>query len=180
VANEPDDVAQRGAGLDDATVRAVGKVSEALEFVERARGHLYSFHQLIGHADLLLGDACDDLTAAGHPVVATRLQTELVGRNVLHGRWTFQVVEEFDDGYWSVFRDYERFSKIVSLVDQNGKPFNQNGGSWGGGRGNTMEFGLYFAGPSQASQPKELRVTLPSQMKEIRVPFEFTDLPLPH
>ena len=108
MANEPDDVAQRGAGLDEATVRAVGKVSEALEFVERARGHLYSFHQLIGHADLLLGDACDDLTAAGHQVVATRLQTELVGRNVLHGRWTFQVVEEFDDGYWSEFREHER------------------------------------------------------------------------
>ena len=32
----------------------------------------------------------------------------LVGRNVLDGRWTFQVVEEFDDGYWSIFRDHER------------------------------------------------------------------------
>jgi len=30
--------------------------------------------------------------------VAERLATELVGRNVLPGRWTFQVVEEFDDG----------------------------------------------------------------------------------
>ncbi|MDZ4264747.1 MAG: hypothetical protein U1D00_03425, partial [Mycobacterium sp.] len=24
------------------------------------------------------------------------------------GRWTFQVVEEFDDAYWSRFRDHER------------------------------------------------------------------------
>ena len=31
-------------GLDD----AVGKATEALEYVERARGHLYAFHQLIG------------------------------------------------------------------------------------------------------------------------------------
>ena len=31
---------------------------------------------------------------------------EVVGRNVLNGRWTFQVVEEFDDGYYQDFRCY--------------------------------------------------------------------------
>jgi hypothetical protein len=83
-------------------------VSEALEFVERARGQLYTFHQLLGHADLLLGEACDKLREAGHEAVADRLETEVVGRNVLYGRWTFQIVEEFDDNYWTVFRDHER------------------------------------------------------------------------
>lgn len=92
----------------DATVEAVGKVTEALEWVERARGHLYSFHQLMGHADLLLGEACDALREAGHDDVADRIETELVGRNVIQGRWTFQVVEEFDDSYWSVVRDHEK------------------------------------------------------------------------
>ncbi len=99
---------RRPPGTDDDTVEAVGSLSEALECVERARGHLYSFHQLMGHADLLLGEACDKLRAAGHEAEADRLQTELVGRNVLPGRWTFQVVEEFDDDYWSVFREHER------------------------------------------------------------------------
>jgi hypothetical protein len=94
--------------IDDATTEAVGGVSEALECVERARGHLYSFHQLMGHADLLLGEACDKLRDAGHDEIADRLEHEVVGRNVLYGRWTFQVVEEFDDNYWSVFRDHER------------------------------------------------------------------------
>ncbi|MGM9050662.1 hypothetical protein ACTFFI_06580, partial [Campylobacter jejuni] len=28
------------------------------------------------------------------------------GRNVLEGRWTFQVVEEFDDTYWGPLREY--------------------------------------------------------------------------
>ena len=98
----------RPEGMDDATVEAVGSVSEALEFVERARGHLYSFHQLMGHADLVLGGACDKLRDAGHAAVADRLETEMVGRNVLNGRWTFQIVEEFDDNYWTVFRDHER------------------------------------------------------------------------
>lgn len=99
---------RRPAGLDDATVEAVGTVSEALEFVERARGHLYSFHQLMGHADLVLGKACDQLREAGHGTVADRLEDEVVGRNVLYGRWTFQIVEEFDDNYWSLFRDHEQ------------------------------------------------------------------------
>jgi hypothetical protein len=99
---------RRPPGVDDDTIAAVGKVSEALEYVERARGHLYSFHQLIGHADLTLGDACDELRAAGHGEIAERVETELVGRNVLHGRWTFQIVEEFDDGYWTDFHRLER------------------------------------------------------------------------
>lgn len=87
---------------------AVGKVSEALEYVERARGHLYSFHQLMGHADLLLGQACDDLREAGHGAAADRLAEDMVGRNVIRGRWTFQVVEEFDDDYWSRLRAHEK------------------------------------------------------------------------
>ena len=99
---------RRPPGVDDDTIAAVGKVSEALEYVERARGHLYSFHQLIGHADLVLGNACDELRAAGHGAIADRIETELVGLNVLHGRWTFQIMEEFDDGYWSEFRRHER------------------------------------------------------------------------
>jgi hypothetical protein len=93
--------------VSDGTVDAVGKLTEALEFVERARGHLYSFHQLMGHADLLLGEACEALRTAGHGAVADRLETDMVGRNVLEGRWTFQVVEEFDDTYWSRFRQHE-------------------------------------------------------------------------
>jgi hypothetical protein len=98
----------RPNGMDDATVEAVGAVSEALECAERARGELYSFHQLMGHADLLLGEACDKLRSAGQAEVADRLEAEVVGRNVLYGRWTFQIVEDFDDNYWSVFRENER------------------------------------------------------------------------
>ncbi|WP_072691350.1 hypothetical protein [Rhodococcus marinonascens] len=107
---------RRPRGVSDDTVAALGKVSEALETVERARGHLYSFHQLIGHADQQLGEAADALQEAGHVELAGRLRTELVGRNVLCGRWTFQVVEEFDDHYWSPLREHER-SVRTELVE---------------------------------------------------------------
>ena len=95
-------------GVDEATVEAVGKLTEALETTERARGHLYSFHQLTGSADLALGEAVDALRAAGHTGLADRIAAELVGRNVIADRWTFQIVEDYDDGYWSLFRDLER------------------------------------------------------------------------
>ena len=90
--------------LDDTTVEALGKLSEALETVDQARGLLYGFHQLTGKADLLLQDAVDQFRDAGHGELADDLERDLVGRNVIADRWTFQVVEDYDDGYWSAFR----------------------------------------------------------------------------
>lgn len=103
-----DDPWRRPAGVTDATVAAAGKMSEALECVERARGALYDFHQLMGHGDLLLGEAVEALRDAGHDEQAGRVEADLVGRNIIEGRWTFQLVEEFDDTYWSVLRATER------------------------------------------------------------------------
>ena len=97
--------------VDDATVDALGKLSEALETVERARGHLYTFHQLTGSADIALQGAVEALRKAGHGDLAARLERELVGRNVIEDRWTFQVVEDYDDGYWSLFRELERTAR---------------------------------------------------------------------
>jgi hypothetical protein len=34
-----------------------------------------------------------------------------VGRNILAGRWSYQVVEEYDDGYYALFRDLERCAR---------------------------------------------------------------------
>ena len=103
-----DDRWARPPGVKDDTVEAAGKASEALEWVERARGHLYDFHQMMGRADFQFGDAADALRNAGHGELADMLETEVVGRNVLAGRWTFQIMEEFDDGYYQSVRDAER------------------------------------------------------------------------
>ncbi len=90
---------------DPATVRAVGKVTEALEVVEQARGHLYAFHRLTGTADFTVEEAATLLREAGHGDLAARLDRELVGRNVLPGRWTYQVVEDYEDTYYDPFRE---------------------------------------------------------------------------
>ncbi|WP_121251616.1 hypothetical protein [Nocardioides ferulae] len=107
----PDERHRRPDGVDDATVEALGKLSEALECVEYARGHLYGFHRLSGTADLTLGDAVDLLRKAGHDELADRIDRELVGRNVIEGRWTFQIVEAYDDTYYSAFKDLETLAR---------------------------------------------------------------------
>lgn len=99
---------RRPDGVDDKTVEALGKLSEALECIEQARGMLYGFHRLTGTADFAAGEAAELFREAGHPGLAERIGSELVGRNVLEGRWTFQVMEEYDDGYYADVKRLER------------------------------------------------------------------------
>ena len=88
---------------DRVTVDAVGKATEALEYVERARGHLYAFHQLIGRADFLFEETRSG-SATRTPRRGRALWCNLVGRDVLEGRWTFEIVERFDDDYYDTAR----------------------------------------------------------------------------
>ncbi|GIE77521.1 hypothetical protein Aph02nite_34710 [Actinoplanes philippinensis] len=108
VEDGPDLAHRRPDGLDDVTVEALGKLSEALETVERVRGHLYSAHQLVGKADFALDEAVSLFMQAGQAEMAERIERELIGRNVIPGHWTFQIVEEFDDGYYAEFCALER------------------------------------------------------------------------
>ncbi len=114
--NGPSPDHQRPDRTSDATVVALGKLSEALEVVEEARGLLYSFHRRSGTADLMLGEAVSLLREAGHLDQAEQIERELIGRNVIAGRWTFQAVEDYDDGYYATFRSLERQAR-VKLVD---------------------------------------------------------------
>src|SRR6188472_1616444 len=91
-----DDTHTRPPGTSDETVEALGKLSEALEVIEDARGQLFNFHRKIGMAD--------------------RIETEVLGRNILAGRWTFQIIEEFEDGYYATFKEHERAAR-EELVD---------------------------------------------------------------
>jgi hypothetical protein len=102
---------QRPEGLDDASVAALGTLTDALETAIRARGHLYAFHQLTGRADHRLDDAVDLLREAGHHELAERISTELIGRNVNPGRWSFKIIEDYDDNYYDVFVAMERLAR---------------------------------------------------------------------
>ncbi|AKN73960.1 hypothetical protein QR97_33320 [Streptomyces sp. PBH53] len=104
----PDPRHRRPEGVDDLTVEALGSLSKALETTERARGHLYSFHQLTGGADLELDRAVLLLREAGHTEWADMVEAEIMGRNVIPGHWTFQILEAYNETYYRPFLELER------------------------------------------------------------------------
>jgi hypothetical protein len=98
---------QRPPGLSDELVAALGKLSEALEVVEEARGLLYTFHRRSGTADRTLQEAIQALHDAGEHQTARQVADLLIGRDVIPGHWTFQIVEQYDAQYWQPFRAVE-------------------------------------------------------------------------
>ncbi|MET9271411.1 hypothetical protein [Kribbella sp. NPDC003557] len=109
----------RPAGVDHETVEAVGALTLAMETVIRARGALYEFHQLTGKADNELIEAIRLLRGAGHAHIADELEKELVGLNVNAGRWTFQIVEDYERIYYTAW-DRHHHRVVDDLVD--GRP----------------------------------------------------------
>lgn len=106
--DRPDPAHQRPPGMSDATVEALGMLSKALETTERARGALYTFHQLTGTADLQVGEAVRLLREAGHAAQADLLDHEILGRNVIPGHWTYQIVEAYNATYYRPFTTVEQ------------------------------------------------------------------------
>ncbi len=109
-------VRERPPGVTDATVAALGKLSEALEVAEQARGFLYGFHRLSGTADLTLQEAVRMLRDAGWAELAGGIEETLVGRDIVNDQWSFQLVEAYDSGYWQVFRDVEQHARATAGV----------------------------------------------------------------
>jgi hypothetical protein len=102
---------QRPAAASDELVAAMGRLSEALETMEDARGHLYAFHRLSGHADRVLQDAIRQLRTAGQDDLARDIDRTLVGRDVVGGYWTFELVEAYDSSYAGAFRAAEQHAR---------------------------------------------------------------------
>ena len=46
---------------------------------------------------------------AEHADLADEVERVLVGRDVVDGRWTFQIVEAYNSQYWQAFRDTEQW-----------------------------------------------------------------------
>ena len=99
---------RRPDGVTDATVEALGKLSAALDHVEDARGHLYAFHRLCGSAEKTLETATAMLRDAGHEELADAFDRDVLGGNPLPGMWSFQMVEAYDDGYYTTAKGLEQ------------------------------------------------------------------------
>jgi hypothetical protein len=88
-------------------IRAAHHLALALEYVARARGHLLTMHHLIGHADNMLDQVVDELDEAGRSDLVELVRREVFGRDVVAGKWTYQLVEDFDAGYWEAWQGTE-------------------------------------------------------------------------
>ncbi|WP_347222326.1 aminotransferase class I/II-fold pyridoxal phosphate-dependent enzyme, partial [Mycolicibacterium poriferae] len=62
----------------------------------------------LDYADEMLDEVVGGLREMGRDDLADRITTELIGLNVVAGRWSFQVVEEYDDGYYRTTLDLDR------------------------------------------------------------------------
>lgn len=102
------DPAEAAADADEATLDAVHQLEVAVEWIERAFGALLDAHHEVGHGQGLMMEAADALRAAGHGVLADRLETEVAPRDAAAGRWTYQVVDEFRAHLLEPAREFER------------------------------------------------------------------------
>lgn len=91
------------AAEEQPEVRAAHHLALALEYVVRARGHLLTLHHLIGHADNMLDTVVKELDEAGRSDLVELVHREILGRDVVAGKWTYQLVQDFDAGYWEAW-----------------------------------------------------------------------------
>src|SRR6056297_2223119 len=86
------------ADLSDAEVDALHEVELGVEWLHRAHGHLVQFHHATGHAMDHLADAEEGLREAGYDGLADRLRDDLLPRGAVGDRWTYDLLETFQDG----------------------------------------------------------------------------------
>lgn len=89
------DPADGAADYDPAVLEAVHRVEVATEWIERGFGALLDAHHRVGHAQGLLLEAADALTACGAHELGERARTVIAPLDAIHDRWTFQIVDEF-------------------------------------------------------------------------------------
>ena len=161
--------------------RYIGSVNCILNFAPNAGQKIA---KLKGYCSVIVAGPEQTVSIKG-PLTKTNVDTKIGEQTLRLQRLQKQGPNNYEayfraDGNSPVFKEWEIFSKVPKLLDARGKAYQHGGGGWGGGQPNYMDFSLYYNGDPTMSEPAELTITLPTNMREIRVPFEYTDLPLPH
>ena len=90
---------------------ALHGVTLGMEWLNRARGHLLAFHHNVGHAMDHFAAAEPRLREAGYTDLADAIRDEYLPRGVVdEDRWSYDVVEDFEDG---VLADMAAFETTV-------------------------------------------------------------------
>lgn len=90
---------------------ALHSVTLGMEWLHRAHGHLLAFHHNVGHAMDHFATAEEHLREAGYTDLADAIRIEYLPRGVVdEDRWSYDVVEDFQDG---VLADMDAFETTV-------------------------------------------------------------------
>lgn len=90
---------------------ALHRVTLGMEWLQRAHGHLLAFHHGVGHAMDHFAAAEPLLRDADHTDLADAIRDEYLPRGVVdEDRWSYDVVEDFEDG---VLADMDAFETAV-------------------------------------------------------------------
>lgn len=93
---------------DDPTIEALHRVELGLEWFHRAHGHLVAFHHNTGHAMDHFAAAEELLREQGERELANDLRDEFLPCGVLGDRWSYDVLETFQDGLLEDADAFER------------------------------------------------------------------------
>jgi hypothetical protein len=87
---------------------ALQRVELGAEWLHRAHGDLVESHHKTGHAMDHLANAGEFLRDSGHEDLADALRDENLPRGVIdEGRWSYDVLESYQDGFLSALTDFE-------------------------------------------------------------------------
>ena len=90
---------------------ALHRLTLGMEWLQRAHGHLLAFHHNVGHAMDHFAAAEPLLRTAGYDDLADAIRSEYLPRGVVdEDRWSYDVVEDFEDG---VLADMDAFETTV-------------------------------------------------------------------
>ncbi|SNZ12141.1 hypothetical protein SAMN06269185_1517 [Natronoarchaeum philippinense] len=95
------------ADLTDRERDALHEFQLAAEYLQRAYGALLESHHQVGHAMDRMADAEELLRNAGHEELADELRHEHLPAGAIENKWTYEIVEEFRDGFYADLTDYE-------------------------------------------------------------------------
>jgi len=174
----PDSWAERNGGNQGS--KYIRTLQGQLKFPDNAGQRIA---KLKGYASIVTSTGTETVKIKD-PLAATNVDNKIDGQPIRFVRLVKQGGQGYEatflaDSASPVFQDWDTIGSFSKLLDANGKEFSHNGSFMGGGN-KTIDFGVNYSGANGMSNPAELDMTLPTQLREIRVPFEFTDLPLPH
>jgi hypothetical protein len=95
------------ADLSKTELAALHDLQLGIEHLHRGYGHLLAFHHAVGRGMNRFEDAREELRESGHDARADALRDDLLPAGVFDERWSYELVETFEDGFLPAAVEFE-------------------------------------------------------------------------